>query len=695
MLQGKLNTEIADRAAGLANLRSELINPVQVATPIVQINNNEIVANAVTTDKILDRTIVAADLGVDSVVGHAPGAVNTNVKAGSLRGQKVDNGAGGTDALGDLATGTITGNAPPTATAATGNLALGTVTGEGDNNIVRPAPVGNLAFTTVGRRNLVADAVDTTKIALDTILANDIATGAVTTDEILNGTILNEDLAGNSVTTDKIAADTILANDIATGAVTTDEILNGTILNADLADNSVTSSKIVDGTVVTADLANNSVTTGKIVDDAVTNDKLDSTLGSEAVNTNVIRDNAVTTAKIADFQVIGTALADLTPGNVITVGKLAARTVGTKNITSGAVTTNELAADAVTTARILDGTILVGDLNDASIDGTYAKDAELAAEALARSSADTALQTNIDAEAATRAAADTALQAFDTGLATQVNGGVPNSATPGDTLVDWSRLNGVPTGFADNTDNVDGGAAGDVVCAVTCVSDAEIDGVAGSKVTGTVANATTAATANDLVCAGTCVSSDEIAGLDAVKLTGTIDVARIGGGSITGDKLANFTAGAVSTGVTADKLEEEAVTMSKLGADVITRFEDVEKSITDLSTVAGTPGTGAETVDYTRITGRPGIDVITATPLADTPVPANSRLALVFTVAGAELGDSVIVAPPGLLAGNLILGGARISAADTVTVFIYNPDGAAVNVLATDVFQFTVIDSTP
>ena len=58
------------------------------------------------------------------------------------------------------------------------------------------------------------------------------------------------------------------------------------------------------GTVGTLQLAN----------DGVNNDKLDSTTGSEAVDTNVIRDNAITSAKIADDQVTEPKLATTSAG---------------------------------------------------------------------------------------------------------------------------------------------------------------------------------------------------------------------------------------------------------------------------------------------------------------------------------------------------------------------------------------------
>ena len=57
------------------------------------------------------------------------------------------------------------------------------------------------------------------------------------------------------------------------------------------------------------------VDTLQLADDGVDNDKLDSTTGAEAVNTNVIRDNAITAAKIADDQVTEPKLATTSAGS--------------------------------------------------------------------------------------------------------------------------------------------------------------------------------------------------------------------------------------------------------------------------------------------------------------------------------------------------------------------------------------------
>lgn len=96
------------------------------------------------------------------------------------------------------------------------------------------------------------------------------------------------------------------------------------------------------------------VETGDIADDAVTNDKLDSTVASEAVNTNVIRDLAITTAKlnnnavthakyqtIADQRVLGNVSggaavpSELTPSQLASLsGSVLQSGAGTNSITT-------------------------------------------------------------------------------------------------------------------------------------------------------------------------------------------------------------------------------------------------------------------------------------------------------------------------------------------------------------------------
>ena len=80
--------------------------------------------------------------------------------------------------------------------------------------------------------------------------------------------------------------------------------------------------------------SNNTVGTAQLVDDGVTNDKLESADGSEAVDTNVIRDDAVTAEKLAD-----------------STDTDADRAVTRNHIRNSAINADKIDTDAVTQAK--------------------------------------------------------------------------------------------------------------------------------------------------------------------------------------------------------------------------------------------------------------------------------------------------------------------------------------------------------
>lgn len=168
---------------------------------------DDIADNAITTEKILDRTIQAADIDTSNVT---------------------------TIEIDDETILTI-------------DLA--------NNSVTSP----KIVDSTIINQDIATGAVNSRNILNETILAEDIATGAVTTSEILNETILAEDIATSAVTTSEILDETILAGDIATGAVTTSEILDETILAEDIVTGAVTTSEILDATVLNEDIANGTI----------------------------------------------------------------------------------------------------------------------------------------------------------------------------------------------------------------------------------------------------------------------------------------------------------------------------------------------------------------------------------------------------------------------------------------------------
>ena len=70
-----------------------------------------------------------------------------------------------------------------------------------------------------------------------------------------------------------------------------------------------------------------------------------------------------------------------------------------------------------------------------------------------------------------------------------------------------------------------------------------------------------------------------------------------------------------------------------------------------------------------------------------------SRGATTFTLTGAATTDIIIVNPPSDLNDDLIFAGAAVTAADTVSIYLYNPTGSAINETS-KTFSYCWIDTT-
>lgn len=60
-------------------------------------------------------------------------------------------------------------------------------------------------------------------------------------------------------------------------------------------------------------------------------------------------------------------------------------------------------------------------------------------------------------------------------------------------------------------------------------------------------------------------------------------------------------------------------------------------------------------------------------------IGATTRGSVTFTLTGAKTGDIVVMNPPAGLNDDLIFCGATVTAADTVTVYLYNPTAGSIN----------------
>lgn len=74
-------------------------------------------------------------------------------------------------------------------------------------------------------------------------------------------------------------------------------------------------------------------------------------------------------------------------------------------------------------------------------------------------------------------------------------------------------------------------------------------------------------------------------------------------------------------------------------------------------------------------------------------IAATTRGATTFTLTGAATTDILIVNPPATLNDDLLFVGAAITAADTATIYLYNPTGAGID-QASATFSYCWIDTT-
>ena len=365
------------------------------------VTNQKVGPDAITTDKILNGEVMNPDIATDAVdsrtiqnetIVHediAVGAVRTDeILNETILAEDIATGAVTTDEILD---GTVSSTDIMNETILAEDIAMGAVTT--DEILNETILADDIATGAVTTDEILDGTVSSTDIMNETILAEDIATGAVTTDEILNNTIINEDLAtgavdsrvilDESVVSGDILNETILAEDIATGAVTTAEILNNTILNEDVAtgainsrtieDESVASVDILNETIVAADIATGGVTTDEILNATILEEDIAPSGPTNPGGTDFLQTNGATV--FWGPPALGSIpVSALTPGvahQVVTTnaaGTLAEWDfIETANVFDLAITNPKIAANAITTDKILDGTILPIDIMPSAI----------------------------------------------------------------------------------------------------------------------------------------------------------------------------------------------------------------------------------------------------------------------------------------------------------------------------------------
>ena len=198
-------------------------------------------ANFISGDLIVDGSITATELAVDSVTADKISvddlaAINANlgsITAGSIDGVTVKIGSGSSvfkaDTNGIYLGDETFANADFRVTPAGAITATSaTITGTININNVDGSTVtysgGNLQVGSIGTGNINNDAVTNALIATDAVNQDSIAANSVTASEIVAGTITAAEIAANTITATQIAANTITAAEIQATSITVDKL---------------------------------------------------------------------------------------------------------------------------------------------------------------------------------------------------------------------------------------------------------------------------------------------------------------------------------------------------------------------------------------------------------------------------------------------------------------------------------------
>jgi hypothetical protein len=340
------------------------------AEPVVaagKITTAKLANDAVTSAKITDGTIVVSDIADNAIE-------TTKIKAAAVTDAKLDkaniplSGFAAATADVDLGSNKLTNVTNPssaqdaatknyvdTATSSITTLTNGKIyVGNASNEATQVTPAGDVTITNAG-----VTAIGTSKV-VTTMLATD----AVTSAKITDGTIVVGDLADDAVETAKIKNANVTNAKLATNAVTTAKITDANVTDAKLDKANIPLSGFA-AAAADVDLGSNkliNVTDPSSAQDAATKSYVDTATSSITTLTNgkIYVGNASNEAT------------QVTPTGDVTITNAGVTAIGTSK-----VVTTMLAADAVTSAKITDGTIVVGDLADDAVETAKIKNANV------------------------------------------------------------------------------------------------------------------------------------------------------------------------------------------------------------------------------------------------------------------------------------------------------------------------------